>query len=363
MNCHDFLKVQIAAFGPMQTDRFMQICLSHPDFGYYGSQDPFGRSGDFITAPEISQLFGEMMASFMAYLWSASGQPAASDIIRFEAGPGRGTLFRDMHRTYQKIAPSLSKAPAYFLEASEYLRTRLTKEIAPVAPYFLEKLADLPPKPLFGIANEFFDALGVRQACFDGENWVWRCIDFSDGKFRFTQTTPLNKVERQAAGLPLSPKQGDIYETSPLSDTLIRTLSQHIAQYGGGFLICDYGKSDGAGDSLQAVKAHAKAEVLAEPGTCDITHLVDFFALARQARQSKARLIGPVEQGAFLTELGIQTRAETLRSPEKPETDRMLLAALDRLCAPQHMGQIFKVALLVPDGTGFPLGFATAHEL
>lgn len=362
MNCHDFLKAQIAADGPMQTDLFMQICLSHPDFGYYGSRDPFGRGGDFTTAPEISQLFGEMMAGFMAYLWNASGQPAAGDMIRFEAGPGRGTLFRDMHKTYQKIAPSLSKAPAYFFEASEYLRTRLTTEIAPIAPQFLETLADLPPKPLFGIANEFFDALGVRQACFDGEHWVWRCIDFGDGKFRFTQTTPLNKGELQAASLPPAPKQGDIYEISPLSDTLMQTLSQHIAQYGGGFLICDYGKSDGAGDSLQAVKAHSKAEVLAEPGACDITHLVDFSALARQARKANARLIGPVEQGAFLTELGIQARAEALRRPEKPETDRMLLAALDRLCAPQHMGQIFKTALLVPDGTGFPPGFATAQE-
>jgi NADH dehydrogenase [ubiquinone] 1 alpha subcomplex assembly factor 7 len=142
----------------------------------------------------------------------------------------------------------------------------------------------------------------------------------------------------------------------------MQTLSQHIAQYGGGFLICDYGKSDGAGDSLQAVKAHSKAEVLAEPGACDITHLVDFSALARQARKATARLIGPVEQGAFLTELGIQARAEALRRPEKPETDRMLLAALDRLCAPQHMGQIFKTALLVPGGTGFPPGFATAQE-
>ncbi len=362
MNCRDFLETQIATDGPMQIDRFMQICLSHPDFGYYGSRDPFGRGGDFITAPEISQLFGEMMAGFMAYLWNASGQPAASDMIRFEAGPGRGTLFRDMHKTYQKITPSLSKAPAYFLEASEYLRARLTSEIAPALPHLLNTLSDLPPKPLFGIANEFFDALGVRQACFNGGCWVWRCIDLDDGKFKFTHTTPLSQAELQAASLPPSPEEGDIYETSPLSDTLMHTLSQHIAQYGGGFLICDYGKSDGYGDSLQAVKAHAKAEFLADPGACDITHLVDFSALARQAQKAKARLIGPVEQGAFLTEIGIQARAEALRRPEQPETDRMLLAALDRLCAPQQMGQIFKVALLVPDGAGLPLGFASAGD-
>lgn len=344
----------------MQVDRFMQISLSHPECGYYARKDRFGRDGDFITAPEISQLFGEMMAGFLGYLWHASGQPAARDIIRFEAGPGRGTLFKDMHKTYQKICLPLSKAEPHFLEASPYLRGQVSQAVSPLSPVFHETIAELPAKPLFGIANEFFDALGVRQAIYRKTGWVWRAIDVQDGAFIPTDGPPLSAEEHQNTDLPLNPVEGDICEVSPLSMQMIHALGTHIAQFGGGMLICDYGKSDGNGDSLQAVKAHEKAEFLAEPGECDVTHLVDFSALKRQAEAAGARLVGPVAQGAFLSELGIAERAEALRRQGQPETDRMLLAALDRLCGPQHMGQVFKVALLVPPGRGLPPGFATA---
>ena len=360
MICEDYLKARIEAEGPMPIDRFIQISLSHPEYGYYARGDRFGRGGDFITAPEISQLFGEMMAGFLGYLWQASGQPAAGDIIRFEAGPGRGTLFKDMHKTYQKICPPLSKAEPHFLEASPYLRGQVSQAVAPLSPVFHESIANLPAKPLFGIANEFFDALGVRQAIYRKTGWVWRAIDVQDGAFAPTDGPPLSTEEQQNLNLPLNPAEGDICEDSPLSMQMMHALGTHIAQFGGGLLICDYGKSDGYGDSLQAVKAHEKAEILAMPGESDITHLVDFSALKRQAEGAGARLVGPVAQGAFLNELGIAERTEALRRQGQPETDRMLLAALDRLCGPQHMGQIFKVALLVPPGSGLPPGFATA---
>ena len=358
MRCDEYLKARIKAEGPMPIDRFMQISLSHPEFGYYALKDRFGRGGDFITAPEISQLFGEMMAGFLGYLWHASGQPAADDIIRFEAGPGRGTLFQDMHKTYQKICPPLSKAESYFLEASPYLRGQVSQAISPLSPVFPETIADLPAKPLFGIANEFFDALGVRQAIYRKTGWVWRAIDVADGAFTFTDGLPLSAEELKDTCLHPDPVEGNICEVSPLSMEMIHALGTHIAQFGGGMLICDYGKTDGNGDSLQAIKAHEKTEFLSEAGECDITHLVDFSALRRQAERAGARLVGPVAQGAFLSELGIEERAEALRQPGQPETDRMLLAALDRLCGPQHMGQIFKVALLVPSGTGLPPGFS-----
>ena len=141
--------------------------------------------------------------------------------------------------------------------------------------------------------------------------------------------------------MPVRPKEGMLYE-QPHVRSFMAEISRHIAYHGGGFLICDYGKSDGHGDSLQAVKSHTKAKMLESPGEADITHLVDFSALARQAKAMGARLIGPVEQGAFLTEIGINARAEALRKVGQPETDRLLLAALDRLCAPAHMGQILK---------------------
>jgi NADH dehydrogenase [ubiquinone] 1 alpha subcomplex assembly factor 7 len=362
MRCRDILADQIKANGPLHIDQFMQTALSHPEHGYYAGQDRFGSQGDFITAPEVSQLFGEMMAGFLAYLWQASGQPDAPRMIRFEAGPGRGTLFADMHKTCQKICPPLSHADPYFLEASPYLRRRLAEKIAPLAPLFCDQIAQLPPKPLFGIANEFFDALGVRQACFRRGEWIWRMIDIEKGRFIFTDGAPLRPSEQESAFLPVRPKEGDIYEISPMSESFMAEISRHIAYHGGGFLICDYGKSDGHGDSLQAVKSHTKAKMLESPGEADITHLVDFSALARQAKAMGARLIGPVEQGAFLTELGINARAEALRKAGQPETDRLLLAALERLCAPAHMGQIFKVALLVPAGDGLPPGFATIGD-
>ena len=362
MRCHDLLAGQIQANGPMHIDQFIQTALCHPEHGYYARQDRFGSAGDFITAPEISQLFGEMMAGFLAYLWQASGQPDGPRMIRFEAGPGRGTLFGDMHKTCQKICPPLSHADPYFLEASPYLRRHLTEKIAPLTPLFCDQIAQLPPKPLFGIANEFFDALGVRQACFRRGRWFWRMIDIKEGGFIFSDGAPFFLSEQESALLPASPKEGDIYEISPLSEVYMAEISRHIAYHGGGFLICDYGKSDGTGDSLQAVKSHAKTEMLESPGEADITHLVDFSALARQAKAMGARLIGPVEQGAFLTELGIISRAEALRKAGQPEKDRLLSAALDRLCAPAHMGQIFKVALLVPAGDGLPPGFATLKD-
>ena len=149
MRCRDIIAGQIKANGPLHIDQFMQTALSHPEHGYYAGQDRFGRKGDFITAPEVSQLFGEMMAGFLAYLWQASGQPDAPQMIRFEAGPGRGTLFADMHKTCQKICPPLSHADPYFLEASPYLRRHLAEKIAPLAPLFCDQIAQLPPKPLF----------------------------------------------------------------------------------------------------------------------------------------------------------------------------------------------------------------------
>lgn len=359
-DCSSFLKQQIAVDGPLPVDRFMQICLSDPKLGYYARQDRFGQAGDFITAPEISQLFGEMMASFLAYLWQASGSPAPTDMVRFEAGPGRGTLYQDMHKTYEKICPALSLASPFFIEASPYLRSRIAQAVAPNTPCFIEEITELPSLPLFGIANEFFDALGVKQICFTGGRWHWRVLDVEAGELKLAVGQPLTAVELSAIAKPPQPQEGDICEISPLSEDIMKNLSQHIAQFGGGFLICDYGKLDNFGDSLQAVKAHAKTDILATPGECDISHLVDFSALKRQAEEVGARLIGPVEQGSFLTELGIKERAEALRKPGQPEADRMLLAALDRLTAPSHMGQIFKIALLVPNGSGYPPGFATA---
>jgi len=360
MRCADYLARLIADSGPMPLDRFIDICLSHPDYGYYARTDRFGPQGDFITAPEITQLFGEMMAGLLSYIWQLSGQPDSSSCQRLEAGPGRGTLFSDMDRVYQKLCPQLAASPPFFIEASPYLRGRLYERYGPDGPHFITSPHELPAQPVFGIANEFIDALGISQAVFHQGRWHWRVVDLTDGAFVFGIGQPLSADEADSYNLPPQPETGTIAEFCPQADIFIARLSRHIATYGGAFLICDYGKSDNRGDTLQAVKNHQPAPLLSSPGICDISHLVDFSSLARHAEANGARLIGPVEQGSCLIELGIAERAEQLRRPHDGENDRQLLAAIDRLTAPHQMGSIFKLALLLPAGTGLPPGFSGA---
>ena len=350
------LHQEIAEKGPMAISDYMARCLMDSDYGYYATAPVFGAEGDFITAPEISQLFGEMLAAFQAHIYQLFGAPETA--ITFEAGPGRGTLARDMHRSYQMIAPLLSDAPCYLLEASPALQDKQKEALAPKIPHFISDISDLPEQPIFGVANEFFDALGVNQAIFHKGAWHHRLISSKKGGFCFTTGAIIEDLAPYQP-LPESPEEGDIIETSPIGERIMASLSHHIAHYGGALLIIDYGKTDHHGDSLQAVRAHKPADVLAYQGEADITHWVDFRALARMASDNHARLIGPVTQGRFLKEIGIGTRAEALRDTDKPDQDRALLAAIDRLVSPAQMGHAFKIALLVPDGEGLPPGFGS----
>ena len=349
--------------GAIQTDIFIQKSAAV----YYGSKDRLGTDGDFTTAPEISQLFGEIVAAFLAYLESLSpiDETAAADktAILFEAGPGRGTLLSDMKRSFTAISPALDKADIHLLETSPVFQAIITEKIAqPVN--FMSTLDDIPPRPLYGVANEFFDALGTSQILFDGTDWRWRLVAAStDAQTPFClQSGPPLLPTDYPAYLPETPEAGTICEISRAAEDAMSLLARHIAQFGGGLLICDYGTSTNQGDSIQALRDHKPTPFLSAPGQSDITHLVDFAALKRCADNAGARLIGPVEQGSFLNELGIMERAEQLRKSSDPEGDRSLLAAIDRLISPAHMGSLFKVALLVPDGGGTPPGFGSLRE-
>lgn len=352
-NLASWLHQHIAEKGPLRVSDYMRACLLHETYGYYKQATVFGRDGDFITAPEISQLFGEMLAAFHGHLHQLFGAP--ENAILFEAGPGRGTLARDMHHSYQAIAPALASAPCYHLEASKPLQQAQTDALAPKIPHFLTSISELPKAPLFGVANEFFDALGVDHAIYVKDTWHHRLIDSHKTGFCFTVGAPISQAD--GFTLPDSPEQGDIIETSPSGEAIMAELAHHIAYYGGGVLIIDYGKSDNKGDTLQAVKDHKPADILCYQGEADITHWVDFSRLSAIATANQARLIGPVTQGRFLKEIGIEARAEALRQPDKPDADRALIAAIDRLVSPAQMGHAFKVALLVPAGDGVPPGF------
>ena len=354
------LHQMIAEKGALSVSDYMHHCLLDTHHGYYATSTVFGTEGDFVTAPEISQLFGEMVGAFHAHLFQLFGMP--DNAILYEAGGGRGTLSADMQRCYQMIAPQLYNAPCYLIEASARRQDEQRAALAPKEPYFVSAISDLPKQPLFGVANEFFDALGVDQIIFHHGRWHHRLIDSQNGAFCFVIGPELTTAEQQDLTLKPDAEEGDICEVSPNALRFMAELAHHIAHYGGGYLIIDYGKSDNQGDTLQAVKDHKPVDFLSYQGDADITHWVDFAALSQIASANHARLIGPVTQGRFLQDLGIGARAEALRDATNPEQDRALLAAIDRLVSPAQMGHAFKVALLVPDGDGIPPGFTSLAE-
>ena len=356
----DQLRAQIRKTGAISISDYISTCLLDEAHGYYRTKSAIGADGDFITAPEISQIFGEMLSAFISHIHELYG--FADDIITFEAGGGHGTLAQDMHKAYRQISPELAQAPLYLLEESAAMRDRQKDKLAPKNCHHITQLSALPSKPLFGVANEFFDALGVDQVIYHQGQWHHRLIGLSGDEFAYEVGTPLGEKELADIQTPSTAEEGDILETSKLSGQIMAELAHHIAHFGGALLVIDYGKDDNQGDSLQAVKDHQPSDFLAYQGEADITHWVDFAALGKIAEAHHARLIGPVPQGRFLLELGIAERAEGLRTPDNPEQDRTLLAAIDRLVSPAQMGQAFKVALLVPQGEGYPPGFTSLAQ-
>ena len=365
------LATQIRTAGPMGVDSFMAACLGDASDGYYQHNDPFGVAGDFITAPEISGLFGEMCGLYLAHMFELAGQPG--DAIIVELGPGRGTLMRDMRSVWQTLMPVLASRPVHLVETSPALRRAQAAVIAadgtapnaPGAPEIKwhDDVASLPEVPLFGIANEFFDALAVAQCVWRGSaaegGWHHRLVGLRGDDFSFVDGPALSTAELAdyAAALLPEPADGDIAEICAAGDRVIDTLARRISRHGGAMLIVDYGRNGNAGDSLQAVADHRPVDVFHQPGTADLSHWVDFAALSRSAVAHGCRLIGPVPQGRFLMRIGLAQRAEQAGSHGEAEERRSLLAAVDRLTSPAQMGEVFKVALLVPQGTGKPPGF------
>ena len=347
--------------GPMKLSHFIQLANSDPSFGYYSRHQAIGKTGDFITAPEISGLFGEMMAAFLTHIWQLFGQPAAHVA---EVGPGRGTLLKDMYQTYGTIAPDLARAPIHLIEASQHHKTAIEESLPEASLAWhsssAEMVGALEGQPLFGIGNEFLDALGVDQAIYQAQGWAEYRVDIApdthDSPFWMVAGGKLAKAD--SWHLPRDPKIGDIAEHSPFAAEAIAPIARHIAQFGGAFLLVDYGYETPSGSSLQAVQNHQPVPFFKAVGAADLTHLVDFSALKKTVAATGARLVGPVGQGVFLRQLGIEARAERLRQPGKTLHDRALFAALDRLISPAQMGDLFKVCVILPQGEGLPPGFA-----
>lgn len=352
----DHLRRHIAHQGPLTIAQYMEACLGHPQFGYYMRRDPLGRAGDFITAPEISQMFGELIGLWTAQVWADMGAPTPFNWI--ELGPGRGTLSADALRAMTAAGGLSGVLDVHLVETSPVLRARQAEALEAWSPQWHDALVALPPGPGVVVANEFFDALPVRQYLRAEDGWRERTIALSaDGELTFDQSPRLGIDPLLPMGLASAPV-GAVVEVSPMSVGIARTLGERVMRDGAAVLIIDYGHGASApGDTLQAVKAHAFHGVLDTPGEADLTAHVDFAALASAAREVGATIYGPVSQADFLGALGIGLRAERLKAEADTELRRAVDAAVERLTAPDAMGRLFKVMAIAAPGMPPPAGF------
>ena len=348
----------IEAQGPMSVAQFMTIALLDPKDGYYATRDPFGAGGDFITAPEVSQMFGEMLGLWMLQAWADQGCPKNPRLV--ELGPGRGTLMADALRAASVEPDFTNDLEVVLVEASPVLQAMQAEKLrncgADVSwqAQFDDSLSD---RPLFLIANEFFDALPVRQYVRSERGWHERMVTALDGRLNFALApvpVPLPVIPASREGAP----QGGVYETSPAALALAENIAGIIAQRGGAALIVDYGYDaiTGFAETLQAVGGHRFVDALETPGEDDLSAHVDFMALAQAGKRGGAAVFGPVTQGALLASIGITERAEQLMKAH-PESAADLLAATERLIGAQQMGTLFKALAFAPPGVAGFAGF------
>lgn len=344
----EVIKARIAAYGPMRIDEYMQLCLLHPEYGYYTTREPFGTEGDFITAPEVSQMFGEVIGAALAQAWLDQGAPA--NAVLAEIGPGRGTLMADILRVFRRL-PSW-QGEVCLIEASPRLRDIQKNKLGAVR--HLDHVGQLPQAPVFLVANEFFDALPIRQFRHVEAGWAEVMVGCdTDGMLQFALGAPV--------ALPYPAAAGSVYEECEAGLPVITEVASRIAQHGGAAIILDYGGWNGQGDTLQALEGGQPADPLANPGGADLTAHVDFAPLARAALAAGARASRMTEQGALLARLGIGLRAEALLRA-RPEEAGSIAAALNRLTAPDEMGKLFKAIALWSDAAPPVAGFEPLRE-
>ena len=345
------LVAQIRATGPITVADFMAACLADPQHGYYMRREPFGRAGDFITAPEVSQIFGELIGLWAVAVGEMMGQPASFALA--ELGPGRGTLMADVLRTARIKPTFLRAASVHLVEMSprliEVQRATLAASGQPV--HWHIRLDDIPAGPAIFLANEFFDAMPVRQFQWRHGAWAERVIGVGeDEQLAFG----LRPVDQRAMGVALP--DGAIVEASPTGNAVITRVGERLAQQGGAALIVDYGSDvPGHGDTLQAVRAHKYESPLLSPGEADVTAHVDFAALARAAVASGARARPVMSQGEFLVRLGLVDRAKVLGRDKDTRTRDAIASAIERLAGPKAMGQLFKVLAISAPGLKLPI--------
>ncbi len=343
------IKSLIEANGPMSIADYMGLCIGDPEHGYYATRDPFGARGDFVTAPEVSQMFGEIIGAWLVHCWRMIGAPSPARLV--ELGPGRGTLMADILRVAAKAPDFRDAITVDLVETSPTLRTRQTETLAlaEVEISWHASFAEVPRGPLLLVANEFFDALPVRQFVRAEGAWRERVVGL-DGSGRLAFG-----IGPGVLGEGPDAPDGAIFEIRPAADAIVAEIARRIAEENGAALIVDYGHAEtGMGDTLQAVSGHRYVDPLAAPGEADLTAHVDFAALGRGAAAGGAAVHGPIPQGEFLTALGLFHRMEKLGANADATGRAALSAAVERLTGSAAMGTLFKALAVTRPGVAPP---------
>jgi SAM-dependent MidA family methyltransferase len=354
------IRRRISMAGPMPVRQYMELCLSHPTHGYYTTRDPLGAGGDFITAPEVSQVFGELLGLWAASAWDRMGQPENVRLV--ELGPGRGTMMLDALRAAQAVPAFRAAIVLHMVEISPALqeRQRQTLSAVDVPMIWHQTFDEVPDGPVIVLANELFDALPVNQAIKQFNGWYERVVEIdADGNLAFGMSNDVIPLFDQLVPVRMRDAPiGAIYEWR--ADNLPLALGRRLARQGGVALVIDYGHAESAaGDTLQAVGRHAFVDPLQSPGAVDLTAHVDFEAFALAAESMGARVTGPVEQAQFLRNLGIEKRAAALKAAAPREKAAEIDGAMKRLLGEgrTEMGKLFKVIGLANPAIGKLPGF------
>lgn len=340
--------------GPITVERFMALALGH----YYAKGTAFGRTGDFTTAPEISQVFGELIGIWCCLAWEGLGKP--DPFLLVELGPGRGTLMADLLRAAKAMPGFLEAARIHLVETSPALRQAQAKALPSFKPIWRDRFEDAPQDlPLILVANEFLDALPIRQFVRTASGEVCERLVALDDDDRFVfalspETIPGCALPAHAAQAQV----GDVVETCPQAAKLTRDVAFRLGKDKGAALFIDYGPGEsGVGDSLQAVKGHSYARILQDVGEADLTAHVDFAEIARQARKNGVLVHGPTPQGVWLQRMGIVERTRQLAANAPAAARDLLLSGSRRLIEPREMGTLFKVLALTSADSPAPMGF------
>ncbi len=343
----EIIRRLIITEGPMRLDRYMALCLGHPQHGYYMTRDPLGERGDFITAPEVSQVFGELIGVWCIAAWMAMDQPASFNLV--ELGPGRGTLMSDMLRAARRASPEFAKAASVrMVEMSPVLRATQMASHDGQATWH-ERIEVVPEGPTILVANEFFDAIPIRQfECKQGR-WFERMMGIVDDKL---------SIGLAPASLALPGEDGDIIETAAARDVISEAIGSRLARHPGVALIIDYGHlASSPGDTLQAMRQHKYVPLPEAPGECDITSHVDFEALGKALSAGGATTLPAITQRAFLLAMGLEQRSAALSSRAGEPGRNLLERQMTRLAGEDQMGNLFKVLAATSPGLTMPYPF------